>query len=71
MTTIFKATRFAKFDMGKHDGSAFVERLRVRALPTFRLYRGGHLVEQVTGARKVDLMQALVTQNRAVLAATA
>lgn len=67
LTTIFKTVRFAKFDVGKHEG-AFATRQGIRRLPTFRVYRNGRIVDEITGARPVELRQLLVHHNRPAFA---
>ena len=54
----FKGVRFAKVDCGKGD-QEFATRQRIRSLPTFRVYHGGRCVDEVTGAKPVQLRQLL------------
>jgi thiol-disulfide isomerase/thioredoxin len=58
LTTIFKRVRFARLNCGTCD-QAFASKQRIKGLPTFRLYRRGRLLEEITGARPVELRQLL------------
>jgi thioredoxin 1 len=59
LSAAFKSVRFAKLDCEKGD-SGFATRQRIRSLPTFRLYHGGRCVDEVTGAKPLQLRQLLM-----------
>lgn len=58
MTPAFKKVRFAKLNCGKGD-QQFATRQRIRSLPTFRVYHRGACLDEVTGAKPVQLRQLL------------
>mmetsp|Transcript_7866 Transcript_7866/g.20987 ORF Transcript_7866/g.20987 Transcript_7866/m.20987 type:complete len:198 (-) Transcript_7866:425-1018(-) len=58
LTFAFKGVKFAKFNCGRYED--FSTGLRIRSLPTFRLYYKRKCLEQLTGAQPVKLRQLLV-----------
>lgn len=69
----FPDVAFAKFNChegGDNSANAdFAAAMRIRALPTFALYRtsssgGLKLVAEVTGARAKELRRAVITHSR-------
>lgn len=64
LQTVFKGVQFAKYNCGLEGHEALATRQRIRSLPTFRLYNAGKFVEEVTGARPVQLRQMLVHYYR-------
>ncbi|EFJ44458.1 thioredoxin [Volvox carteri f. nagariensis] len=57
MTAAFKGVKFAKLNCGNCQD--FSTRQRIRALPTFRLYYKGTCLDEVTGAKPMQLRQLL------------
>ncbi|KAL6753177.1 thioredoxin-like protein [Haematococcus lacustris] len=55
-----QGVRFAKYDCGIPAHEDFATQQRIRTLPTFRLYYKSRCLDQVTGARPVQLRQLLV-----------
>lgn len=62
LSTIFKTVKFAKFNCGKWEGG-FLTQQRVRSLPTFRFYTNGKVVDEVKGAKVVELRQLLLIHS--------
>ncbi|KAF5835077.1 thioredoxin-like protein [Dunaliella salina] len=58
LTFAFKGVKFAKFNCGRYED--FSTGLRIRSLPTFRLYHKRKCLEQLTGAQPVKLRQLVV-----------
>lgn len=58
----FGDVAFAKFDCGAKDNQAFAVGLGIKALPTFRVYRGSHKVAEMTGAKADQLRRLVVKQ---------
>lgn len=59
MTGAFRKVKFYKLNCSKGDTN-FATHQRIRTLPTFRIYKRGACVDEVTGARPVQLRQLLL-----------
>ncbi|KAG2485804.1 hypothetical protein HYH03_015515 [Edaphochlamys debaryana] len=57
MQAAFKNVRFAKLNCSQCQ--EFSSRQRIRSLPTFRVYYKGRCLDEVTGAKPVQLRQLL------------
>ncbi|KXZ52546.1 hypothetical protein GPECTOR_9g590 [Gonium pectorale] len=57
LTAAFKSVKFAKFNCGNYQ--EFSTRQRIRSLPTFRLFYKGRCLDEITGAKPVQLRQLL------------
>ncbi|GFR50252.1 hypothetical protein Agub_g12438 [Astrephomene gubernaculifera] len=57
LTAAFKSVRFAKINCGHCP--EFSTRQRIRSLPTFRLYYKGTCLDEITGAKPMQLRQLL------------
>ncbi|GIL87058.1 hypothetical protein Vretimale_14225 [Volvox reticuliferus] len=57
MTAAFKGVKFAKLNCGNCQD--FSTRQRIKALPTFRLYYKGTCLDEITGAKPMQLRQLL------------
>ncbi|GIL50216.1 hypothetical protein Vafri_6332 [Volvox africanus] len=57
MTAAFKGVKFAKLNCGNCQD--FSTRQRIRSLPTFRLYYKGTCLDEITGAKPMQLRQLL------------
>ncbi|GAX76592.1 hypothetical protein CEUSTIGMA_g4038.t1 [Chlamydomonas eustigma] len=64
LPSVFKKMKFAKFNCGLEEHRALATRHRIRSLPTFKLYRGGRLIDEMTGGRPVQLRQMLLHWSR-------
>ncbi|GLI63175.1 hypothetical protein VaNZ11_005944 [Volvox africanus] len=57
MTAAFKGVKFAKLNCGNCQD--FSTRQRIKSLPTFRLYYKGTCLDEITGAKPMQLRQLL------------
>jgi len=64
LPTVFRKIKFAKYNCGTEGHEVLATKQRIKSLPTFRLYRGGKVLDEVVGARPVQLRQMLVHYHR-------